>query len=170
TVAQSRWSFSITLHEYLVGLHNILLDVLGKQIQAAHAFAAARLHVLLARAVAVLAGEPLGRVPWPLEEEAPHPGRLELVERLFVAALARLRADVSRRHRLLGRRLLGRCLLPRSLLGGCLLSGRRLRRRLLGGCLLSRRGPGTEQRDEDKRRGRDGQRQDDNPGPDRRGA
>src|SRR5262249_1820874 len=145
------------------------LVVLGERDQAADALAPAGLHVLLTGPVAVLAREPLGRVPRPLEEEAAHPRRLELVIRLFVAALSRLGADVPGGAPVLARCLLSRRLLRRGWLRGRLLGGRRLSRRLLRGWLLSRHGPGATEHDEDECRDRDGQRHDDNPNADRRG-
>jgi hypothetical protein len=60
----------------------------------ADALAAARLHVRLAGAVAVLAGRLLELVAGMAEEQAAHPGLPELAECLLVAGLARLGAHV----------------------------------------------------------------------------
>src|SRR5690242_14261550 len=68
--------------------------VLREGDQASLALAPARVHVLLAGPVAVLAGVGLVRVARLLEEDAPHPGVGELVERFLVAPLAGLGADV----------------------------------------------------------------------------
>src|SRR6266511_863252 len=81
-----------------VALFDGRLVVLGERDHPADALASARLDVLLTRAVTILAAHALSGISRLLEEQAAHPGRLELLERLFVAALAGLRADVARRQ------------------------------------------------------------------------
>jgi hypothetical protein len=59
--------------------------VLGERDHPADALAPARLDVLLTGTVTILAAQALRGVSRLLEKEAAHPGRLELLERLFVA-------------------------------------------------------------------------------------
>lgn len=94
--------------------------ILGKGNHAPDAFAAPRIHVGFARAVAVLARVPLPRVSWVLEEQAPHPRLGERMDRILMATLARLGADVAR---------VGQGPLDGSQRGGC---GRRNERRTGG--------------------------------------